>query len=153
DKPDTHPFREKLGVRVVTPAAGRATVEKLAPVDGDIDLLPADPGLAAEVIPGSKGEAIFIVKSDGRTSLVFADLYMHIEPPVPFFMRLRGGKGEPQVAPPMWRLFLMKDRRAVHDYVEKLASMPGLARIVPSHGPIVEKDPSGLLRRLNEKLA
>jgi hypothetical protein len=152
-KTDTHPFRAKLGVKVVTPASARARVEKLAPVDGDLDLVPADPGLTVETVGGSKGEAIFIVKSGDRTSLVFADLYMHIPPPVPFFMRLMGWSGQPQIAPFMWRRFFMKDRKAVHAYVERLAALPGLVRLVPTHGPIVETDAAGLLRRLNAPLA
>ena len=34
------------------------------------------------------------------------------------------------------------------DLLERLAGTPGLARLVPSHGDILEQDASGTLRRI-----
>jgi hypothetical protein len=151
-KTDVHAFRERLGVKVATPAGARKKVETIAPVDGDLDLVPADPGLTVENIPGSTGEAICIVTSGGgaRVSLVFCDLYMQMGPNLPLVPRLMGFTSAPKIAPPVWRLMFMKKRSVVRDYVAKLAALPNLTRIVPSHGSIVDKDAAGLLARLNK---
>jgi len=33
-----------------------------------------------------------------------------------------------------------------------IADLPGLVRIVPSHGPVLEADPAGVLRRAAEAI-
>jgi hypothetical protein len=150
-KTDVHPFRAKLGVQVVAPAGARKKIETLAPVDGDLGLIPADPGLTVEDIPGSKGEAVMIVRSGGgaRVSLVFCDLYMQMRPNLPLVPRLMGFSSEPRIAPRVWRFMFMKDRAQVKAYVDQLAALPNLTRIVPSHGPIIDRDVGQLLRGLN----
>jgi len=40
------------------------------------------------------------------------------------------------------------DRSALRRHFERLAARPGLVRIIPSHGPILESDPAGVLRRV-----
>jgi hypothetical protein len=151
-KIDAHAFREKLGVKVVAPREAQKRVQAVVQLDGDLDLLPSDPSLTIERVGGSKGEALMLVRSGGgaRTSVVFCDLYMHMQGKMPFVPRVIFGFGsEPQIAPRMWRWMFMKDRAAVRAYVDQLASLPGLVRLVPSHGAIVDREPAALLRRLN----
>jgi hypothetical protein len=153
-KTDAHAFREKLGVKVLATAEQRKRVEAIVPVDGDLDLIPADPGVSVERVGGSKGEAMMLVKSGGgaRTSLVFCDVYMQLGPNLPLLPRLLGFSSEAQIAPLMWRMMFMKDKATVRAYFDKLAALPGLTRIVPSHGRIVDQDPAGVLKRLSAKI-
>lgn len=47
------------------------------------------------------------------------------------------------------RLRVVRDRAAVRAHLERCAAMPGrLARIVPSHGAVIERDPAGVLREI-----
>jgi hypothetical protein len=41
----------------------------------------------------------------------------------------------------------MSDAVALRRHLEALAARPGLTRIVPSHGPVLDADPVGILRR------
>lgn len=46
----------------------------------------------------------------------------------------------------------MVDGAAVRRSLLELAARPGLRRLVPSHGPIIEADPAGVLRRAAERI-
>jgi hypothetical protein len=50
------------------------------------------------------------------------------------------------------RLRLVRDRKALRAQLEGLSRTPGLARIVPSHGAVIDRDPAGVLRRIAESL-
>jgi hypothetical protein len=41
----------------------------------------------------------------------------------------------------------LSDGAALRRHLDRLASRPGLVRIIPSHGPILETDPAGVLLR------
>jgi hypothetical protein len=43
---------------------------------------------------------------------------------------------------------VVRDRAALRAQLERLAAIPGLARIVPTHGAVVDRDPAGTLRRI-----
>jgi hypothetical protein len=61
---------------------------------------------------------------------------------------LLGFTGDRPALPAPVRLRVLRDRSALRDQLELLATTPGLARIVPTHGAIVEQDPAGVLRRI-----
>jgi hypothetical protein len=77
---------------------------------------------------------------------------MEMKPPLPFMMRLFGFTHEPQIGSAVWRMMMMKSKPEVRAYVDKLATLPGLARLVPSHGAIVGDDAAGALRRAAARL-
>lgn len=153
---DIHAWKARYPrLRVLCPTLAAARVRQVIPVDGHWDALPADPGFRAEPIEGSKaGEAVFIAEREGRASLLFGDTVMNI-PHLPgfdgFLFRLLGSTGGPRVTF-IARLLMVADRRAVRAHLLRLAELPGLARLVPSHGQVVDHDAPSVLRGVAERL-
>ena len=50
------------------------------------------------------------------------------------------------------RLRVLRNRGALRAQLLRLAAMPGLVRIVPSHGAIVDQDPGGVLGEIAASL-
>jgi hypothetical protein len=153
---DAHAMAARTGVRVLCPAASRPAIERVVKVDGDAGALPADPALRFVPIEGaSNGEGVLVVRSGPRASLVVCDLILAV-PHLPGFWgllwRLLGFTGEPAPGP-IWKRKVMRDPAAVRGTLGRLAAEPGLARLVPSHGPVIEADVAGLLRRVAARLA
>ena len=152
---DAHAFREKLGVRVFT---SRKTVEKvraIVEVDGTLEELPADPALRPEVLAGTKfGEAAYVVQSGPRASLILCDAIMNSRPgkgaPAVMFRLLGFAGAEPRVARG-YKLRAVSDKAALKRDLLRLADIPNLVRLVPSHGEIVTRDPAGALRRAAQR--
>jgi hypothetical protein len=149
---DAAAFREKLGVKVYAPAARRAEVGQRVPVDGAFEDLPRDPAVSLEAVAGfTTAEGVLTVRSGPRASVAVADLVTNVAhgPGVRgLVFRLVGFTGpEPKLPTPV-RLRVLRDRAAVRAALQRLAATPGLARIVPSHGAIVDREPAEALRRI-----
>jgi hypothetical protein len=147
---DVHAFRERLGVRVLAPARDRARIGEIVAVDGAFEDLPPDPAVELVTVAGFKtGEGMAVVRSGGRTSLLVADVVLNV-PNGPglagFLFRVLGMTGDRPSLPLPLRLRLVRDRKALRAQLEGLSRTPGLARIVPSHGAVVDRDPAGVLR-------
>lgn len=153
---DVHAFTERYpGLRVFTSRAARAKVWEVATVEGTWQDLPIDPALSAHPIEGSRfGEAAFAVHSGDRVSLLFGDTVMNNPPaagPHGFVLRALGACGGPKVTP-LVRLLAIFDRAAVARSLHRLAHLPGLCRLVPSHGEVVDSAAEGGLRRAADAL-
>jgi hypothetical protein len=138
---DVHAWKARYpALRVLCPAASRARVARAVAVDGDLDALPADPALRAEPLAGTRsGEAAFVVASGPRRSLLFGDVLFNVPDGGGIgglLLRLVGTSGGPKVTP-IARRTIVTDRRALAADLRRLAALPGLARLVPSHGGIV----------------
>jgi len=147
---DAHAMAARTRARVLCPAASRGAVEKVVKVDGDYSALPDDPAAKMEPLDGtSNGEGVLVVQSGPRVSYVVCDAILAV-PHLPGFWglvwRLMKFTGEPAPGP-IWLKRAVADGAALRRHFERLAARPGLARIVPSHGPILESDPAGVLRR------
>jgi hypothetical protein len=136
----------------------RRRVEQIVPVDGGWEVLPRDRGLEPIPLGGSRwGEAALIVRSAGgaRASLLFGDAVMNL-PHQPglggLALRLIGSTGGAMVTP-LTRLVTVSDAHALAAALERLAATPGLVRLVPSHGDLVEEDAPGVLRAVAARLA
>jgi hypothetical protein len=154
---DLHAWKARYpALRVLAPAQAAPAVGKVVPVDGDLSALPRDPALTVHPVAGWKlGEAVLEVRSGDRASLVVGDLLMN-NPPVPgahgLVLRLMGSTGGPKVTP-LARLLGVGDARAVARSLRQLAALPGLRRLVPSHGTIVESGVGDALRRAADALS
>jgi hypothetical protein len=128
--------------RVVTPQAAARRVRKVVRVDGGLDLLPADPALRWEPLDGVLAEAVLIhTDAQGALTLVFNDVFFNIveRPPGMKGMLLSAvGSFGAARATPIAKLFIIQDRRAFLAHLQRLAALPGLARIVPGHGAIID---------------
>jgi hypothetical protein len=144
---DAHAFRERLGVKLYCPRAAMGKVKGIVSVDGAIEDVPGDASIAVTEVAGSKGEAVMRVTTGGRVSLIFADVFMNIPRPIGIIMRLLGTAGGAK-CPPLFRMIGVRDRLAVRGAIEELAATPGLARLIPSHGDVLDRDPAGTLRAI-----
>jgi glyoxylase-like metal-dependent hydrolase (beta-lactamase superfamily II) len=64
-----------------------------------------------------------------------------------FILRLIGSSGGPRVTL-VARLALVESMRDLRAHFAELSAMPGLARLVPCHGWIVDREPAAALRSL-----
>ncbi|HTQ04066.1 MAG TPA: hypothetical protein VMI54_09420, partial [Polyangiaceae bacterium] len=127
--------------RIVCPDPAKKRVEKKVRVDGNLSLIPSDPALTFAPLAGtSNDEHVLTVRSGERASLVFCDTVFNL-PKLPgfhgWFYGLIGSTGAPKVTP-LLHLVAVRDGRALGRHLETLATTPGLVRVVPGHGGVVE---------------
>lgn len=136
---DAHAFQEKLGLKAYGPAALKAELEKRFRLDGTLADMPADPTIECMETPGSKHhEVSIVVKSGPRVSLLVSDALQNNDPAkLRLIFRLIGFGGGPKVVP-MYRMFFTSDKSLLKQALLGWAAMPGLVRLVPFHGTIVE---------------
>jgi hypothetical protein len=153
---DARSFAEKLGVAVFTSKQAIDKVRAIVDVAGSLEDLPKDPALLCEPLSGTRfGEAAYVVRSGARASLIFCDAIMNSRPGTGFVavvFKLLGAAGPEPKIPWMYRLRAIRDTAALKRDLLRLAETPGLARLVPSHGEIVERDPAGAIRRAVERV-
>jgi hypothetical protein len=142
---DAHAYKERYPrLRVVCPEAQRRYISERVAVDGTVGDLPRDPALDAEVLDGlTTGEAALAAHTDGRTSLIFGDVYFNVPARLPgglgLVIHLLGSTGGPRVTR-IARWLMVGDRRKLRAHLERLAERPGLSRLIPSHGDITGPD-------------
>jgi hypothetical protein len=154
---DARIWKERYpALRVIAPEGARAKAEEIVHVDAtQADF--HDPGVSYVTVPGTGGhEAALVVKTSSGTTLIINDLIwnVHSRPGFGGFLyRVTGLIGpEPQIASVV-RLRKIKDKPALRTQLEAWSRLPRLNRIIVSHGEIVERDPSAVLRGLAHTLA
>jgi hypothetical protein len=144
---DAHAMKQRYPtIRVLCPEAAGEKVREVVAVDGHYDALDRDDALRVEILEGSKwGEGVFVIRSGARVTLLFNDTFMN-QPHLPgfsgFVYKLLGCSGPARVHPFCKRTAKRKVLRA---HLERLAAIPGLARVVPGHGDVVEQDAADVL--------
>jgi hypothetical protein len=147
---DAHAFKQRYPkLQVFCPASDDARVREVVEVDGHYDTFPQDDTLSVEPLEGlNVGEGVFIVRSGERTSLIFNDILFnmeHVAGPVGFFMRFMLSATGGLKVNRLGNLFMIRDHKALSAHLERLASLPGLARLIIMHGAIVEPDAAAAL--------
>ena len=153
---DIHAFKARYpGMKLVCPAPVRDRVAAVAEVDGDLSLLPVDAALRCEMLDGVKhGEAALIATHERDLGLIFGDAVFNL-PHLPgldgALFRLLGSTGGPRVT---WlgQKLMVSDKAALAAQMERLAALPGLRWLLPSHGAVVEEDAAGVLRAVAARL-
>src|SRR5579883_549774 len=140
---DGHAFAERLGLKIYGPK-NDAKMAARVKLEGSFEEFPKDPAIGLEPAAGMKsGEPILTVNSAGGQSLMFADSFMNVPAgPAPLFARIAGIPGGPRI-PRLIKFAFVKDKKALRAQLERLASLPHLTRLIPSHGEIVSKDAAG----------
>ena len=141
---------------VVAPFGSRDKVAEVVRVDATaIDL--EDPHVRLLTLPGTddRETAMVVERADG-TTLVVNDVIWNVNhrPGVRGWLLKVAGftGGEPRI-PPLVAKKSIKNRRAFRQQLEIWAAVPNLRRIIMSHGDIVTRDVSGVLRGLSQRLA
>ena len=70
-----------------------------------------------------------------------------------WLFHVMGFTGQEPRIPTIVELREIKDKQALREQLERWARIPGLNRIIVSHGKIVSRDAPGVLDRLAESLA
>lgn len=143
-------------LRVLALPAARKRVGEIAAIDGGLELLPADAGVAVEPVRGGKmGDVVASVRSGNEVTLVFpGDVLTNMTPMRGvggLISKLLGFVGELRV-PRLIKWIGLSDQRALREHLLQLADTSGLQRIFTCHGPVISVDPSGALRRAALKL-
>lgn len=150
---DAHAYKQRYpNIKVFCPRAVTRQVAEAVAVDGEIEGFPSDGAVRFEVLEGIGKESVMIVTSDGRTTLVFCDTFIntpHLPGVSGFFYRLAGASGGPRVHPFMkW----MSKKKPLRAHLARLAETPGLSRIVPGHGDVIETGAPSVLRAAVERM-
>ena len=142
-------------MRVVAPEWARSAVEEVVKVDdtvgdfGDADVLFVP-------VPGAKGESALVVHHQGSATLVINDLIGNVQDArglMRLVLTLMGFAGAHPQVPRMFKKRAIEDADAVARQFREWAELPGLVRIIISHGAIIEDAPAPLLHRLADELS
>jgi hypothetical protein len=142
-------------LRVVTPPAAREKVEDALPVDAiNVDF--GDPDVTWIVVPGThSGESALRVDGADGTTLILNDIVGNIRDAHGFsgwLLKLMGFAGdEPHIPGPV-KMGMGKSKADLAAQLRAWAALPGLKRIIVSHGETIEDDPCGALTALADTL-
>lgn len=143
-------------LKVVCPPGAYDAVQEAVPIDFTSDPF-AEPDLAFEVPPGVENlESALTIKRNGATTVVLNDLLANVRHPrgigAKITARLFGfGVHRPQT-PRIVRRSLVKDAAALAGAFRRWAQLPGLKRIVVSHGDVITEKPREALARAAQEL-
>jgi hypothetical protein len=149
---DARPYKKRYPRAKIVAASGAKTlvseavkVDTVKPALGD--------GVRLVTVPGTgQSELALEVRRPGGTTLVVNDIIAHVTRPQGVgawvMARLFGfGPGRPQLPKPV-RIKLVDDPAALARQCRAWAALPGLRRIVPSHGEVIDQHPAIELERL-----
>jgi len=141
---------------VVAPAAARAKVEQIVPVDAtsvDFD----DPGVRYVAVPGTgEREAALLVETADGTTLILNDLIFNLPNRTGFtgwLFKTIGMTGDRPHLPPLVKIREVKDSHALRAQLERWSRLPNLKRVIISHGSIIADDAAHVLDRIAHDLA
>lgn len=139
-------------IEVLCPPGARKRVEQVVPVDATYEdrPQPGDPSVTFEVLDGVKQtEGVMRVRSADGVTLVFNDALFNLAHGEGFFWwfygRVLGNTGGPKITT-LFKLGMLKDKKAYRAHLERLAETPDLRRVVVAHGATIEDDPAAVLR-------
>lgn len=155
---DVKPWHDRYpAARVLCPPGAREKVEELVPVaatDGDT----GDRDVRLATFPGVKADefAMTIRHPDGGTTLVLNDMLANVRHPkglgANIMARLFGfGVHGPRVSRLVKRMFV-SDAGMLAGQFRAWSELPGLKRVIVSHGDVIAHDPAGELRTAASKL-
>lgn len=137
--------------RVICPPGALDAVSEAVPVSAASDILD-DPAVVFATIAGvGEREGALLVKRDGQLTLVVNDILANVRHPhgagAKIMARLFGfGVTRPRM-PRIGKRMFVKDAGALARQLRTWAAEPGLARIVVSHGDVIEDDCAAVLER------
>lgn len=142
-------------MRVIAPERARAAVEEVVPVDDTVGSF-GDARVRFVPVAGTKGESALVVHHPSDVTLVVNDLIGNVRDArglMKFVLTLMGFGGRRPQVPRAFKSRAIDDAALVARQFREWAALPGLARIIMSHGSIIEDAPAQLLRQLADKLS
>jgi hypothetical protein len=138
--------------RVLCPAGARKKVEDVTAVAGTYGDFADDAVVSLETLDGTgEAEGAMIVRGEAGTTLVLNDAVFnmpHLGGLQGFVLKhITGSTGGPRVSR-VGKLFIVKDKRAFRDHLERLAGLPDLRRVIVSHHETIASEPARVLREV-----
>jgi hypothetical protein len=129
--------------RIVGPAGARKRIEQAVRLEATYDAPLGDDDVRLAHLPGTADrEGVLVVRSGERVTIVFNDAINNLPRLGGLFGILLAPTGVAAV-PRIARWILVKDRNVLSAELERLAALPGLHRLIVSHGSIVEGGAAG----------
>ncbi|WP_308517726.1 hypothetical protein [Sphingomonas flavescens] len=152
---DSRPFKARYPkAKVVAAPGAKAQVDEAVRVDTSTPDLGKDVDLVS--VPGmGDAELALVVRHDGGTTLVVNDIVGNVSQPQGIGARIMArltGFGPRPAVPRLLRMRYVKDEAALAAQLRDWSEIPGLIRLIPSHGEIIDR-PAATLRRLADNLA
>ncbi len=154
---DARPYKARYPkARVVAPSGASQEVSEAVAVDLVSDGFDDSDVELQQVCGTGNRELAMLVRRPGGTSLIVNDIIAHVVNPKGIgawlMARLFGfGVRRPAVPRPI-RSKLVEDADSLAWQFGRWAAIPGLRRIVPSHGEIIDRHPTAELDRMAEIL-
>ena len=143
-------------LKVIAPEGAREKIANVVAVDTTSPDF-GDPGVTFVTVPGTRAhEAALVVRRDRGTTLVLNDLVGNIRAASGidgWLLRLAGFAGDDAQIPRVVKMALVKDAADLRAQLLEWAELPGLRRIIVSHGDPIESEPQRTLRDLAASLA
>jgi len=143
-------------LKVIAPEGARDKIANVVAVDTTSPDL-GDPGVTFVTVPGTRAhEAALVVRRERGTTLVLNDLVGNIHDASGidgWLLRLAGFAGADAQIPRVVKMALVKDAADLRAQLLEWAELPGLRRIIVSHGDPIESEPQRTLRDLAASLA
>ena len=141
---------------VVAPVGARPQAAEVVPVDATtVDF--GDPTVRFVTVPGTdEREAALVVETTTGTTLVLNEIVWNVHDRPGFggwLFRMAGFTGDAPKIPTFVALKSIKDKPALAAQLRAWTELPGLNRVIVSHGEIVSHDAPRLLRQLADALA
>lgn len=138
---DAFAFKQRYpAVKVVASPHAKDKIGAAVPIDGGPEILPPGP-IRGELLDGDKcGEMVFVIEHGATKTLLLNDALfnMHHRPGFSgFVMRALGSSGGLKLTRIM-KTFGLSDTKAAKAHLARLAALPGLTRLIVSHGEILE---------------
>jgi len=151
---DSRPFKTRYPKAKVVAASGAAAqVGEAVRVDTSAPDLGKDVDLIS--VPGmGDAELALVVRHKGGTTLIVNDIVGNVSHPAGLGARIMArltGFGPRPAVPRLLRMRYVKDEDALAAQLRDWSELPGLIRLIPSHGEIIDR-PAATLGRLAESL-
>lgn len=154
---DAHAYKARYpDLQVLCPAPVAAKVRQAVRVGGHFDRFVDDPACRVEPLDGIKtGEGVLIVHHRRRVTLLFGDALMNLRKPLPGLegtvLRWLGSMGGPKLTR-LGRWALLRDPAAFARHLDRLAALPGLTRLIFSHGETVDESADEALHQASTRV-
>jgi hypothetical protein len=139
-------------VNVLCPKSARERVRQVVEVAGHLDEMPKDDMVELFHLRGMKErEGAITVRTGDKSAVVFNDTLLNLPQGsgvVSWFMAPTGTLSVPRFA----RWMLMKEGAELKQHLQELAATPGLERVVPGHGDVLQSDVASALHTAAERL-
>ncbi len=143
------------GLKVICPSGAKEKVAEVVEVNGTYTDFPTDDAVKLYHLEGiNDAEGVMEVRSADGVTLVFNDAIFNMEHQKGIHglvFRVLGSTGGPRTSR-LFKLLVLKDKRAFKEHLLRLSEIPKLKRIIVSHGAPITDAPSEVLKQVAQKV-